>query len=106
MASGSLRSTVVAPRRACSRIAASCLTAQARHLRGTERAVLAGLHPPELERAQGDPLERDHGMTNRLAHPPHLALAALAQGDVEHARPRLLDQCGQRRAVVEDDALA
>src|SRR3954453_3777870 len=72
MASGSLRSTVVAPRRACSRIAASCLT-QLLHLLDGEPAMGSGLQPAERQRAERDALEADHVVADRLAHPPDLA---------------------------------
>ena len=45
-------------------------------------------------------------MADRLAHPPHLAVAALVDGDPQHARARLGDPGRRGHAVVQLDAVA
>src|SRR3954453_23337245 len=103
IASASFWSTVVAPRRAWSRIAASSLTTQALHLGGGQPAVSAGLEPLELQRAERDPREFDPPVADGVPHAADLAFAALAQRDLEHARLRLHHLGGQRLTVVELD---
>src|SRR5215218_1722203 len=88
----SLTSTVVAPRRAISRIgrgiqsaprtAGLARPAQAFDLRRGEPPVLSRLEPLEPERPERDALQRRDRMPDGLAHPPHLPLAALADGDL------------------------
>src|SRR3954451_18532966 len=80
--------------------------AQALDLGRGQLAVPAGRQRPEAHRAERDALERLHAVAHRLAHPPHLALAALVDRDLELARA---DPPHARRggaAVVELDALA
>ena len=57
-------------------------------------AVAARRHVAEPQRAEGDPLERLDAVPDRLAHPPHLALAALVDGDLELAGGNLADLGG------------
>ena len=40
---------------------------------------------PELDRAEADPAQGDDAVADRLGHPAHLAVAALAQDDLDLA---------------------
>src|SRR4051794_11098398 len=80
--------------------------AQALDLGRGQLAMPAGRQRAEAHRAERDALERLHAVTHGLAHPPHLALAALVDGDLELARA---DPPHPRRPgapVVELDPLA
>ena len=46
-----------------------------------------GLQPPVAERADPRARQRPHRVADRLAHPPHLAVASFADGEQQHARP-------------------
>src|SRR5215203_4167374 len=107
MASASFSVIEVAPRRAYRRIGGGIQSAaQPLDLRGGELAVPAGRQAAEPERAEGHPLERLDAVPDRLAHPPHLALATLVDGDLELARGDATDLRRRGAAVVELDALA
>src|SRR5919197_6741495 len=83
IASALLSSTVVAPRSAISRIERGIeSTAQPLDLGGAEPAVLAWLEPTEAQRAEGDALELEDRMADRLAHAADLPLAALVDGQL------------------------
>src|SRR4051812_31562853 len=116
---GSFWSTVVAPRRACSRMGAASygglrrprLRLPPRHsqrldLRLGQAAIGTGLEAAEAQRPERDALERGHRMADRLAHPAHLALAPLAQRQLEHSGPWLAHLSRARPPVVEFDPLA
>ena len=47
----------------------------------------AGLQVAEPQRTEGDAPQREHGVTDRLAHAPHLAVAAFADRDLELVPP-------------------
>ena len=77
------------------------------------RAWLLGQRPPRagrqaavLQRADARPHEPGHRVADGLAHPPHLAVAALVDRDPQHAGARLGDLRRRRHAVVELDAVA
>ena len=50
--------------------------------------------PFRLTVVEGDALERHHPVADGGEHAPHLALAALADRDLEHPGPRLADARG------------
>ena len=58
------------------------------------------------QRADAHPHQALHGMADRLAHPPHLAVAALVDRDPQHARARLGHLRRRGRPVVQLDAVA
>ena len=60
----------------------------------------------EPQRAEAHALERDHRVADGLEHPPHLALAALVDGDLDAVGRESLHARGCRPPVVELDALA
>ncbi len=100
----SLRATDVAPRRAKSRIAAVLSArrlAQALDLGGCEAPHRAGPEVVEAQRAERDTLQRLDRMADRLAHPLDLALAALVDGDLQHAGLDLADTRRRRATVLE-----
>src|SRR5579875_2776294 len=99
MSSASFRSTLVAPRRANSRMARDSFRARLagahRPRRGCPQAlelclaqapVRSRREPVEGERAEANALEREHGMADRLAHPAHLAVPALADRQLDDVR--------------------
>ena len=114
IACASLRSTVIAPRRAmqaCLRIVhrarfwqsaaqppapSSVATSSSLRRRCSPGAQLA-----ELERAQAHAFEAQHRVAHGLAHPPHLPVAAFADRDLEPSRPSLRTSRRRGRAVVE-----
>src|SRR6476659_1487169 len=108
IASASLASTVVAPRRANRRMGAhhASRRLQGPELGGPQRPCAPLLQAPELQRPEPHPPQRLHAMPDRLAHPPDLALSPLADRELEHAGPHLADLRGQGLAVVEHDTLA
>src|SRR3954471_21775831 len=72
-----------------------------------------GQRPPvpgaQVRVAQGPdayPHEASHRMADGLAHPAHLTVAALVDGDAQQAGLGLADGGGRGRAVLELDALA
>ena len=71
-----------------------------------EAAGLALGEIAELERAEADAAQRDHLVADRLGHAPHLAVAALAQDDLDLAlaEPAHLGRRG--RPVLELDPAA
>ena len=58
----------------------------------------------EAQRPEGDASQLAHGMADRVAHPPHLALAALAQHELEPVAPAGARLGRRGAAVVELDA--
>src|SRR5438270_7398141 len=113
MASESLRSTVVAPLSALSRTGPGILStsiergrAQPRDLGGAQPAVRAGSEAAEREPAEGDPLQRDDAVPERLAHAPHLALAPLADRQLERGLADAADLRRRGWAILEQDTTA
>src|SRR4051794_25596356 len=114
MSLASLRSAVVAPRRAKRRIGA----ASSHPARGAPQGVdLVGPQTPrgarrqgaQRERPEGDAPQPGHGVPDGLAHPAHLALAALAQDELEIRTPPAAeppDAGGRGAPVLEVDAFA
>src|SRR4249919_1882456 len=82
---------------------ASCI-AERLDLVGGEGAPLPGREAPGRDPGVRRPVQMDHRMPDRGAHPPHLAVSALVDGDVDDARPAASDVGGRRRPVVELDA--
>src|SRR6478609_6465044 len=78
--------------------------AQARDLGGAQPPVAAGLERAELQRTEGDPLERGDRMTDGVAHAPHLPLASLVNRQFEVSGPGLANRRRRRLAVLELDA--
>src|SRR5215216_4458546 len=121
MAWGSLASTVMAPRsaRSCMRRrivaavrgapSAPLVRATARlrhapqplHLRLREAAALPRLESAEAQRTERHTLELDHPVPHCLEHPADLALAALADRDLDHAGGRLAHLRRKRASVLE-----
>ena len=94
IASASLASAWTAPRTAKSRCGSSELDrSSARHLsragaisaRAQARACPSRERRPSAQRAEADPPQRHDPVADRLDHPPHLAVAALAQDDLDLA---------------------
>src|SRR5439155_8437946 len=81
---------------------ASCM-AERLDLIGAEGAPLPRREAPGRDRRVRRPVQMDHGMPDRGAHPPHLAVSALVDGDVDDARPAASDLRGRRRPVVKLD---
>src|SRR3954447_10872851 len=104
IASAVFSATVLAPRRAISRMARGFKQPLA--LGRRQAAVLAGLQAAEAQRPESDPLERLDGVADRVAHAAHLALAALADGQLEPVAGEPADVRGGGRPVLELDALA
>ena len=80
--------------------------AQPLDLGAVSRRLLPGARP---RRPSGPNATRSSASTpwpDRIAHPPHLALAPLADRDLEQARPTLAHPCRSGAAVIELDALA
>src|SRR3954471_13176624 len=75
-------------------------------LGGGQAAVAARRQAAQPQRPERHALQRLHTMPDGLAHPPHLALAALVDGDLEHAGGDAADLGRRGPAVVELDALA
>ena len=61
--------------------------AQLAQLGLAEASVGAGLQGAEPQRAEGDAPQREHRVADRLAHAPHLAVAAFADRDFELVPP-------------------
>src|SRR3954452_21607749 len=108
MAWASLASTVVAPRRANRRMGAhhASRRLQCSDLGRLQAPGLALLQAPELERPEPHAPQRDDAVADRLAHAPDLALSALADRQLQHARAHLAHLGRPRAAVVQVDALA
>src|SRR5260370_11317661 len=98
MSSALLRSTLVAPRNANSRIGRGIVSeprrgpvvsagpgrrSQALDLRPREPAALPRTQPSQAQRAEGNALELQHPVPHRLAPPPDLALAALVDDQLQ-----------------------
>ena len=66
----------------------------------------ARLEPAVGERADAHPHEPLHRVADGLAHPADLAVAALVDGDAQHARSGWRDLGRRGEAVVELDAVA
>ena len=111
MSLASLRSAVVAPRRAKRRIGGRHHRTRLAAARspstsaGVRRRAAPGGRSPSAQRAEGDAPQLDHRMADGLAHPADLALAPLAQDELERARPEPADARGRGPPVVELDAL-
>src|SRR5262249_36603080 len=93
-------------RRACS---ARLLRSQVRKplcFGGLELAPLAGFEPFERQACIGAAVQSLHRMADRLAHPLHLAVAALVEDelDLRRAEPPRLRRRGA--TVLEVDAVA
>src|SRR4051812_20533415 len=108
IASASFASTVVAPRSANRRIGAhhASRRAQGSRLARREQPRLPLRQATELQRAERDAPQRQHAMADGLAHPLDLALAPLADRQLEHGRAHLAHLRRRGLAVLEDHALA
>ena len=119
IASALLRSTLVAPRSANSRMRGDCVRAPRRaaaHL-GVAQAPVRARARARRARAgrSATRCEREHRVPDRLAHPPHLALAALADRSsiscaptgaparAPSARPRARRPSRRRRSAAVAD---
>src|SRR5205085_1464398 len=77
--------------------------AQRRHLGGAELAPRAGLEVVHLDPAVARPVQAAHRMADRRAHPLHLVLAPLVQGQLDPPRaepPRLLSNTYARPCLA------
>ena len=123
ISSASFAFTVMAPRSARSFTAGDCVSRasgsgrggvgrlggppgppQALDLRRRQAPALARLEAPQPERAERHALELDHPVADGLEHAPHLALASLAERDLDHPGLRLARTGGRRAAVLQLDA--
>src|SRR3954454_5319940 len=107
MASASLASTVVAPRRANRRMGAhhASRRLQGPDLGGLEPPRLPLLEPPELERPEAHAPQRQHAVADGFAHPLDLAFAPLVDRQLEHAGTDLTHLRRSSLPLVELDAL-
>ena len=84
-----------------------CRDGEAAHLLGgASVAPLAGLQPPIGERSDAHADEAAHGMADRLAHPPDLAVATFVDRDPQDSRRRLGHLGRGGRSIVELDSFA
>ena len=79
---------------------------EAAHLVGRQRPPLPRPQPAVAERTDARAHQARHRVADRLAHPPHLAVAAFVDDDAQHARRRLRHRGRGGAAVVEVDAVA
>src|SRR3954469_547401 len=77
---------------------------QALHLVSGQLAPVARRQASRLEPGVADALEPAHRMTDRVAHPADLAVAALVERQLETAGRQAADARGRGRAVVQLDA--
>src|SRR5689334_536650 len=77
---------------------------EALHLVAGQLAPLAGREAAGVEARVADALEPAHRMADRFAHPPHLAVAALVQRQLDRPRAHAPNLRRCRHAVVELDA--
>src|SRR5437016_14419298 len=68
---------------------------------GLELAPLAGLEPFECQSCVTAAVEAPHRMADRLAHPLHLVLPPLVQGELDHRRAEKARVRRRGAAVVE-----
>src|SRR5262245_62000817 len=78
---------------------------QSLHLRLRPPAALARLEAAEAERAEGHALQLDDPVADRLQHPAHLALAALADRELDDAGRGLAHLRRRGAPVLEPHAL-
>ena len=74
--------------------------------RPRRRRALPAFRPPSSQRAEADPPQAHDPVAHRLDHPPHLAVAAFAQDDLDLGLADPLDPRRRGRAVLELDPVA
>jgi hypothetical protein len=79
---------------------------QSLHLGVLEPPAAPALEPAQAERPERHALQLHDPVPDRLAHAPHLTLAPLAQGDLDHAGSDLTYPRRRGWAVVEHHPLA
>ena len=76
------------------------------HLDCRQAPASPGPEAAVAQRADARAHQPRHGMADRLAHPPHLAVATLVDRDAQHAGTGLGDVGRGRESIVQLDALA
>src|SRR5438270_7745454 len=106
MSCASLCSTLIAPLRAKSRCIGAILSErpEALDLGAAQLPIGPRLKGPQAQGSEGDALQLEHRVAQRLAHPPYLAVAALVDRHLDQVPAHAPHLRGRRRGAVERHA--